>query len=223
MFWAHEPNRPVASPNSRSTPATPSPAKCSRKRLKGRRVACSWRPCARSRPTIAERCRRVVCRSVAPLPSKADARASPLLLPRARLRPPLLCCRGRHGHGCHCRRARFELPLLLAQAAAKPLLTAAGQARTPARPRLSIATSRPSPRTLALVFGRRCAALPAPLPAATAAMPLLAPAGQAKAIASHGRASRPLFFSVLSGHRRRPMQPRASPTPQRPLSLACAV
>ena len=151
MFWAHEPNRPVASPNSRSTPATPSPAKCSRKRLKGRRVACSWRPCARSRPTIAERCRRVVCRSVAPLPSKADARASPLLLPRARLRPPLLCCRPRlRPRRClasapwcaallpHCPRSRS------ARASELRVRTGAGQAPSSAHapPRRSSAASQ---------------------------------------------------------------------------------
>jgi len=56
------------------------------------------------------------------------------------------------------------------------------------RPRHSFATGRPSLSALALAYGHRCAALPSPLAAAAIATPLLAPAGQAKATAGHGRA-----------------------------------
>ena len=141
MFWAHEPNRPVASPNSRSTPATPSPAKCSRKRLKGRRVACSWRPCARSCPTIAERCRRVVCCSVAPLPSKANARAPSLLPPALSFLPcSLLLARGRVRHGRPAELAATAAPFFVLAANHRTAMSS--RASTVERPRTSFAVSR---------------------------------------------------------------------------------
>ena len=109
-----------------------------------------------------------------PFPSLSCSLQAAIALRRCRV-----CCRLRWLRPCSC------CPLLAEpgpRCGHGPPSQPAGQA--------SACSSSPS-------YGHRCAALRSPWATAAAATPLLAPAGQAKAIASHGRASRPLFFCLI--------------------------
>ena len=96
-----------------------------------------------------------------------------------------------------------------------PLLAKPGPRRGHGPP--SQPAGQASARSSSPSYGHRCAALRSPRATATAATPLLAPAGRAKVTAG-----RPLSCPVWP--RNRPMQPLAGPDGRSfPLSLVCSV
>ena len=130
-----------------------SPATCSVECLKGRCVSRAWQPCTESAPTIPARYCRVVCRSAAPLPLQSGRPSLPTPPPSRTHSPSstLLPWAPCHGHGRHCRRAKLELPLLLApgcNCAAMPLLAEPGPGTSTALLRSQPTKLQSSPRLL---------------------------------------------------------------------------
>ena len=134
-----------------------------------------------------------------PFPSLSCSLQAAIAVRRCRV-----CCRLRWLRPCSC----------------GPLLAEPGPRRGHGPP--SQPAGQASARSSSPSYGHRCAALRSPRATATAATPLLAPAGRAKVTAGHGRAGRPLSCPVWP--RSRPMQPLAGPDGRSfPLSLVCSV